>query len=76
MSKTTTNKTYVCDVIHDEETGDQILQFPEELTEQCDWRVGDTLSFKTTPEGVVITNLDWKKRSKRAKLLKGKKNAI
>ena len=70
MSKTTTNKVYSCDVIHDEETGDQILQFPEELIEQCDWRIDDTLSFKHTPEGIVLTNLDWQKRSKRAKLLR------
>jgi len=74
MSKTTTNKVYSCDVIHDEETGDQILQFPEELTKEYDWRVGDTLSFKIIPEGIMVTNLDWKKRSKRAKLLKGNKN--
>ena len=74
MSKTTTNKVYSCDVIHDEETGDQILQFPEELLEQCDWRIGDKLNFKLTPEGIVLTNLDWQTRKKRAKLLKGNKN--
>jgi hypothetical protein len=67
-------KSYVCDVILDEETGDQILQFPEELIEKCDWRIGDTLSFKHTTEGIVLTNLDWQKRSKQAKLLKGNKN--
>ena len=63
-------KSYICDVIQDEETGDQILQFPEELLEQCDWRIGDKLNFKLTPEGIVLTNLDWQKRSKRAKLLR------
>ena len=67
-------KSYICGVIHDEETGDQILQFPEELLEQCDWRIGDKLNFKLTPEGIVLTNLDWQTRKKRAKLLKGNKN--
>ena len=67
-------KSYICDVIQDEETGDQILQFPEELLEQCDWRIGDKLNFKLTPEGIVLTNLDWQTRKKRAKLLKGNKN--
>ena len=66
--------TFICDVIQDEETGDQILQFPEQLLEQCDWRIGDKLNFKLTPEGIVLTNLDWQTRKKRAKLLKGNKN--
>ena len=65
---------FICDVIQDEETGDQILQFPEQLLEQCDWRIGDKLNFKLTPEGIVLTNLDWQTRKKRAKLLKGNKN--
>ena len=53
---------YTCDVIHDEKTGDQLLYFPDKMMKDLDWRIGDTLSFELTPDGVVITNLSWQKR--------------
>lgn len=65
MSKNDTDVTYICDVIYDEETGEQILQFPEELVEKRDWRINDTLSFEITTKGLVITNLSWQKRNEK-----------
>ena len=53
---------YTCDVIHDKKTGDQLLHFPNKMIEELDWRIGDTLSFELTPDGVVMTNLECKKR--------------
>ena len=61
---------YTCDVIHDKKTGDQLLHFPNKMIEELDWRIGDTISFELTVDGVVLTNLDCQKRNKQAKLLR------
>ena len=56
---------YTCDIIQDEKTGDQILQFPDKMMEELDWRINDELSFELTPDGIVITNLSWQKRKEK-----------
>jgi len=57
---------YTCDVIHDEKTGDQILQFPDKMMEELDWRTDDVLGFETSElEGktsIIIRNISLEKR--------------
>ena len=74
MSKTTSNKVYTCDVIDDKETGDQLLQIPEEMMDELEWKVGDELKFDMKKKYISIINLSLKKRQKQPALLKGKKN--
>jgi len=60
------DSVYTCDVIHDEETGDQILQFPDKMMDDLDWRTDDVLGFETAElEGktsIIIRNLTLEKR--------------
>lgn len=45
-----TNK-WTLEVQEDPETGDAILQFPDELMEQAGWREGDVLDWKDLGDG-------------------------
>ena len=74
MSKTTSNKVYTCDVIDDKETGDQLLQIPEEMMDELEWKVGDELKFDMKKQYISIINVSLKKRQQQPALLKGKKN--
>ena len=74
MSKTITNKVYTYDVIDDEKTGDQLLQIPDEMMEELEWKVGDELKFDMKKKCISIINLSLKKRQKQPALFKGKKN--
>ena len=51
------NKRYVADVIEaNDGTGDQILQFPQELVDEIGWKEGTVLDLKIeeSPTGNVI----------------------
>ena len=51
------NKHYVADVIEaNDGTGDQILQFPQELVDEMGWKEGTVLDLKIeeSPTGNVI----------------------
>jgi len=51
------NKHYVADVIEaNDGTGDQILQFPQELVDEMGWKEGTVLDLKVeeSPTGNVI----------------------
>ena len=51
------NKRYVADVIEaNDGTGDQILQFPQELVDEMGWKEGTVLDLKIeeSPTGNVI----------------------
>ena len=51
------NKTYIADVIEaNDGTGDQILQFPQELVDEMGWKEGTVLDLKIeeSPTGNVI----------------------
>jgi len=51
------NKRYVADVIEaNDGTGDQILQFPQELVDEMGWKEGTVLDLKVeeSPTGNVI----------------------
>ena len=66
MLQMAVDTVYTCDVIHDEKTGDQILQFPDKMMEELDWRTDDVLGFETAElEGktsIIIRNLTLEKR--------------
>lgn len=42
---------WVIEVQVDPETGDQILEFPDDLTESAGWKVGDTLEWIDNGDG-------------------------
>lgn len=44
-------KSWVLDVQEDPETGDAILQFPEDFLEITGWREGDTLEWVDNNDG-------------------------
>jgi uncharacterized membrane protein (UPF0127 family) len=45
-----TNK-WTLDVKEDPETGDAILEFPQDLLEQAEWKEGDTLKWTDLGNG-------------------------
>ena len=45
-----TNK-WILDIKEDPETGDSILEFPEDLLEQAGWKEGDILEWKNLGNG-------------------------
>ena len=63
------DKVYTCDIIHDEKTGDQILQFPDKMMEELDQRTDDVLGFETAElEGktsIIIRNISLEKRKEK-----------
>ena len=66
MSKKDVDTTYTCDIIHDEKTGDQILQFPDKMMEELDWRTDDVLGFEVaeleSKTSIIIRNISLEKR--------------
>lgn len=42
---------YTLPVIKDEETGDMILEFPDEMMEQVGWKTGDTVEWIDNKDG-------------------------
>ena len=63
---TDVDTTYTCDIIHDEKTGDQILQFPDKMMEELDWRIDDVLGFEVaeleSKTSIIIRNISLEKR--------------
>lgn len=54
------DKTYIGEVLDAEDgSGDGILQFPEELLKEQDWREGDRIDMNIINGKLVIRNLDW-----------------
>jgi antitoxin component of MazEF toxin-antitoxin module len=62
------DKIYTSKVITINCFGDAILELPDELVEELDWRVGDTLDYQLEGKSIIITNL-----SKNDRLLKKEK---
>lgn len=51
------NKSYIGDIIEaNDGTGDQILQFPQELVDEMGWKEGTVLNLEVeeTPTGNVL----------------------
>ena len=57
------SKIYEAKVLALDCFGDAILELPEELVEELDWRVGDKLDYRLEGKSVVIKNLTKEKRS-------------
>lgn len=58
MSKKFESKVLeICD------NGDAIVELPEELMEELDWRLGDELNYQMINGSVHITNLSLKERN-------------
>lgn len=51
-------KSWTLTIEEDTETGDQILQFPQDLLEAADWKEGDTI------EWIDIGNGSWQLKKK------------
>ena len=66
ISQMDADNVYVCDIVHDEKTGDQILQFPDKMMKDLDWRTDDALEFEMAEtEGktsIIIRNISREKR--------------
>ncbi|MEY4331971.1 MAG: hypothetical protein RLZZ196_709 [Bacteroidota bacterium] len=45
------NLSYTLEVQEDPETGELILQFPEEMLKTLEWKEGDTLEWKENEDG-------------------------
>ena len=57
------SKKYEAKVLALDCFGDAIIEIPDKLVEELDWRVGDKLDYKLEGKSVVITNLTKEKRS-------------
>ena len=45
------------------ENGDAIINLPDELVEELDWQIGDTLDYELKDNSVYIKNLSKEKRN-------------
>ena len=57
------SKKYEAKVLALDCFGDAIIEIPDELVEELDWRVGDKLDYRLEGKSVVIKNLTKEKRS-------------
>ena len=56
-------KSFITEIIEaDDGTGDGILQFPDEMLRDEDWREGDVLNLLNENNTIVITNVTKKER--------------
>jgi len=46
--------------VEEDENGDLVLPLPNELLQELDWKIGDTLSWKEVPGGVsfILSKVD------------------
>lgn len=51
-------KIYKANVVQIFENGDALLQLPEEMCEELDWRPGDTVKLSAEEGKIIIKNLD------------------
>jgi antitoxin component of MazEF toxin-antitoxin module len=56
-------KTYNAEVLRIDTSGDAVVEIPDELVEELDWRVGDVLDYKLDNGSVIITNLTKEERN-------------
>lgn len=51
--------SWIAKILEDEETGDAILEFPDDLLEKVGWKEGDVLRWSTDGEGkIMIAKVD------------------
>lgn len=51
------NKSYITKVLEITESGDAIIEIPQELIDELGWSVGDTLDFEVVNDTIIIRNL-------------------
>lgn len=59
------SKKYEAKVLALDCFGDAIIEIPDELVEELDWRVGDKLDYRLEGKSVVIKNLTKEQRNKK-----------
>ena len=57
------SRKYVCKVSEVCENGDAIIELPDELVNELDWRVGDEIDYSLEGKSVIIKNLTKEKRN-------------
>ena len=57
------SKIYQSKVLAIDCFGNAIIELPDDLVEEFDWRVGDELDYKLEGESVIITNLTREERN-------------
>jgi hypothetical protein len=63
MREVNMKKSFITEIIEaDDGTGDGILQFPDEMLRDEDWREGDVLKLLNENNTIVITNVTKKER--------------
>ena len=63
MREVNMKKSFITEIIEaDDGTGDGILQFPDEMLQDEDWREGDVLKLLNENNTIVITNVTKKER--------------
>ena len=63
MREMSMKKSFITEIIEaDDGTGDGILQFPDEMLQDEDWREGDVLKLLNENNTIVITNVTKKER--------------
>lgn len=50
-----TQTTWILELVEDPETGDLVLEFPDELIKSQGWQFGDTLSWEIDPDSQNLT---------------------
>lgn len=56
------SKSYQAKVVAIDCFGDAIVQLPEDLVEELDWRVGDKLDYEIKKGNIIVKNLTKDKR--------------
>jgi len=68
LKESNPNTKFSCVVEEDPETGEAIIQLPEEKMKEMDWRAGDSLQYKLNEnKQVEIRNLSREQRQHHAK---------
>ena len=57
------SKTYEAKVVAIDCFGDAIVQLPDKLVEELDWRVGDVLDYSLDGKKIIIKNLTKEERN-------------
>ena len=57
------SKSYQATVVAIDCFGDAIVQLPDTLVEELDWRVGDKLDYEEKNGSIIVKNLTKEKRN-------------
>ena len=57
------SNSFICKVSEVCENGEAIVELPDELVNELDWRVGDELDYSLEGKSLLIKNLTKEKRN-------------